>query len=67
MRRADRAGAKTLAAIQRVTQRTRHSLARSGPYIFLIVTGVVWLAGFQATRFLSGADCGAAKPGTSTC
>ncbi len=43
---------ETLAAIQRVTQRTRHSIASSGTYITLIVTGVVWLAGFVSTQFL---------------
>ena len=45
---------ETLAAIQRVTQRTRHSIASSGTYITLIVTGIVWLVGFVCTQFLSG-------------
>ena len=46
---------EALAAIQKVTQKTRHSIASSGAYIFLIVTGVVWLVGFLATQFLTGA------------
>ncbi len=46
---------EALAAIQQVTQKTRHSLASSGAYIFLIVTGIVWLVGFVATQFLTGA------------
>src|SRR5512136_596924 len=45
---------EALAAIQKVTQKTRRSIASSGAYIFLIVTGVVWLVGFLATQFLSG-------------
>ena len=49
---------EALAAIQRMTQKTRHSIASSGAYIFLIVTGVVWLVGFLATQFLSGAIVG---------
>jgi hypothetical protein len=46
---------EALAAIQKVTQRTRRSVASSGAYIFLIVTGIVWLVGFLATQFLTGA------------
>jgi len=46
---------EALATIQRMTQKTRHSFASSGAYIFLIITGVVWLVGFLATQFLSGA------------
>ncbi|HMN61163.1 MAG TPA: hypothetical protein PJ988_12405 [Anaerolinea sp.] len=45
---------KELAAIRRMTQKARHSFAISGAYIFLIVTGAVWLVGFLATQFLSG-------------
>jgi hypothetical protein len=45
---------EALAAIQKVTQKTRRSIAKSGAYIFLIVTGGVWLIGFLATQFLSG-------------
>ena len=37
---------EALAAIQTMTQKTRHSIASSGAYISLIVTGVVWLVGF---------------------
>ena len=46
---------EALAAIQKVMQRTRHSIASSGAYIFLIVTGIVWLVGFLSTQFLTGA------------
>ena len=45
---------EALAAIQQMTQKTRHSLASSGAYIFLIVTGIVWLVGFVSTQFLTG-------------
>ena len=45
---------EALAAIQKVTQKTRHSIASSGAYIFLIVTGIVWLVGFLSTQFLTG-------------
>lgn len=46
---------EALAAIQAVMKKTRHSIASSGAYIFLIATGVVWLGGFLATQFLTGA------------
>ena len=46
---------EALAAIQKTMHKTRHSLASSGAYIFLIVTGVIWLVGFLANQFLSGA------------
>ena len=45
---------EALAAIQRTMQKTRHSIASSGAYVFLIVTGIVWLVGFLSTQFLSG-------------
>ncbi|MCX6030607.1 MAG: hypothetical protein NT169_15075 [Chloroflexi bacterium] len=45
---------EALAAIQTMTQKTRHSIASSGAYITLIVTGVIWLVGFLATQFLTG-------------
>ena len=45
---------EVLADIQKVTQKTRQSIASGGTYIFLIITGVVWLVGFLATQFLSG-------------
>jgi hypothetical protein len=45
---------EALAAIQRMTQKTRHSIASSGAYISLIVTGIVWLVGYLCTQFLSG-------------
>jgi hypothetical protein len=43
---------EALAAIQRMKQRTRHSIAGSGAYISLIVTGIVWLVGYVCTQFL---------------
>jgi hypothetical protein len=45
---------EALAAIQKTTQKTRHSIASSGAYIFLIITGLIWLVGFLATQFLAG-------------
>jgi hypothetical protein len=45
---------ESLAAIQRMTQKTRQSIASSGAYIFLILTGIIWLVGFLSTQFLSG-------------
>jgi hypothetical protein len=45
---------EALAAIQRVTQKTRRSIASSGAYIFLILTGIIWLVGFLSTQFLTG-------------
>jgi hypothetical protein len=41
-----------LAAIQRMMQKTRHSIAGGGAYITLIVTGIVWLFGFLSTQFV---------------
>ncbi len=46
---------EALKAIQTITKKTRHSIASSGAYIFLIITGIIWLVGFLATQFLSGA------------
>jgi hypothetical protein len=46
---------EALAAIQIMTEKTRHSIANSGACIFLIITGIVWLVGFLCTQFLSGA------------
>lgn len=45
---------ESLATIQRMTQKTRHSIASSGAYIFLIITGIIWLVGFLSTQFLTG-------------
>jgi hypothetical protein len=46
---------EALAAIHTMEQKTRQSIASSGASITLIVTGIVWLVGFMATQFLSGA------------
>lgn len=43
-----------LTAIQNITQKTRHSLASSGAYTFLIITGIIWMVGFLSTQFLAG-------------
>jgi hypothetical protein len=45
---------EALAAIQIMTQKTRHSIASSGAYITLIITGIVWLVGFMSNQFLPG-------------
>jgi hypothetical protein len=45
---------EALKVIQSMRQKTRHLFASSGAYIFLIVTGVIWLVGFLATQFLQG-------------
>lgn len=46
---------EALAAIQKMTQKTRRSVADSGAYIFLLITGIIWLVGFLANQFLTGA------------
>jgi hypothetical protein len=43
---------EALASIQRMMQRTRHSIGNSGIYLSLIVTGIVWLVGYVCTQFL---------------
>ena len=45
---------EALAAIQNTMRKTRHSFASSGAYIFLLLTGIIWLVGFLATQFLPG-------------
>jgi hypothetical protein len=45
---------EALVAIERMTQKTRHSIASGGAYVTLIVTGIVWLIGFMCTQFLPG-------------
>ncbi len=46
---------EALASIQKTMQKTRRSVASSGAYLYLIITGMVWLVGFLATQFLAGA------------
>jgi hypothetical protein len=46
---------EALAAIERTMQKSRHSFASSGAYIFLLITGTIWLVGFLSTQFLTGA------------
>ena len=43
---------EALADIQKVTQKTRHSIASGGTYITLIITGFIWLVGFTCTQYL---------------
>ena len=45
---------ESLAAVQRLMEKTRRSIATSGAHIFLIVTGIIWLVGFLANQFLTG-------------
>jgi hypothetical protein len=45
---------EALAAIEKTMAKTRHSIADSGAYITLIVTGIIWLVGFMCTQFLPG-------------
>jgi hypothetical protein len=45
---------EALADIQKVTTKTRRSIASSGAYVFLMLTGIIWFVGFLATQFLSG-------------
>ncbi len=44
---------ETLAAIESMAQKTRHSIASGGTYITLFITGAIWLIGFLCTQFLS--------------
>lgn len=43
---------EALAEIQKMTRKTRHAISSSGAYIFLIYTGMIWLAGFLGNQFL---------------
>ncbi|MBI9046000.1 MAG: hypothetical protein JEZ06_16025 [Anaerolineaceae bacterium] len=43
---------EALANIQNMAQKTRHSIANSGTYITLIITGIIWLVGFMCQQFL---------------
>ncbi len=45
---------EALAATRKMIQKTRQSIATTGTYITLIVTGIVWLVGFMCTQFLIG-------------
>jgi hypothetical protein len=49
---------EALATIKKMTQKTRHSIASSGAYIFLIVTGIIWLVGYLSNQFLTGENVG---------
>jgi hypothetical protein len=43
---------ESLEAIQTVMYKTRRSVAGGGSYIFLLITGFIYLVGFLATHFL---------------
>jgi hypothetical protein len=43
---------ESLETIQKMMQKTRHSIASGGTHITLIVTGIVWLVGFMCQQFL---------------
>lgn len=45
---------EALADIQKIMQKTRHSIASSSFSTSLIITGIIWLAGFVCTQFLAG-------------
>ncbi|HEX2981065.1 MAG TPA: hypothetical protein VHO48_12425 [Anaerolineaceae bacterium] len=45
---------EALETIQKTMQKSRHSFASSGAFIFLLLTGVIWLVGFLSTQFLPG-------------
>ena len=49
---------QALEAIQAMAKKTRRAIANSGAYAFLIIWGCVWLIGFSANHFLSGAVVG---------
>jgi len=43
---------ETLAAIQEMERKTRHSIASEPTSIVLIITGIVWMIGFTCNQFL---------------
>lgn len=45
---------EALAAIQKISQKTRRSIVSSKAHVSLIVTGTVWLVGFVCTQYLPG-------------
>jgi hypothetical protein len=45
---------EALETINLTIQKTRRAIAQNGTYIFLIITGVVWMVGFMANQFLQG-------------
>ena len=47
---------EALSDIHKITRKTRHAVSSSGAYIFLIYTGLVWLAGFLGNQFLPEAQ-----------
>jgi hypothetical protein len=44
---------ESLDEVQNMMYKTRRSIAGSGAYIFLIITGIIWMVGFLATQFFS--------------
>ena len=49
---------EALAVIQSMAQKTRRAVSDSGAYIFLVIWGVVWLAGFLGNQFLAEETAG---------
>ncbi len=49
---------ESLAAIEAMMQKVRHSLARSDTPYHLLIWGTVWLLGFLGSHFLSGRTSG---------
>ena len=49
---------QALEAIQAMAKKTRKVIANSGAYAFLIIWGSVWLVGFTANHFITGAAIG---------
>ncbi len=45
---------EALADIQKIMQKTRHSIASSSFSTSLMITGIIWLTGFVCTQFLTG-------------
>lgn len=43
---------ETLASIQKIMKKTRHSISSSGAYKFLILWGVIWVIGFLNSQFI---------------
>ncbi len=43
---------QALADIERISEKTRRSIADSGTHIYLLLTGFVWMAGYLGNQFL---------------
>jgi hypothetical protein len=45
---------EALDVVNQTIKKTRRAVAQNGTYVFLIITGVVWMVGFLANQFLQG-------------